>query len=298
VRALAVLLLLLPLTACGQVVDPHPDNGSAGQAAPPSARDAGPLCDGSSEMRLTYESGGGAVDETYPFTNPHGHVFLAIDGTCRFYASMNYMRGIASATLSQADADALAKDTHWSELAGWHWTNDYGCPDAGGVGLTRAKATASCTCGCDAGAPKGLDDALSKAYEWVQRLTTSGQPLDGTVSAIALEGSAGGSLNVPVVTWPLPRAMGSIPGLLHKHGEPEFWMGTAKYAHFDAAADYTKLRQARVATTNHDVPGSGMVSTYIPIEEGSTRYDLYVRDELPDAIEAAWDRLKATLAAP
>jgi hypothetical protein len=131
----------------------------------------------------------------------------------------------------------------------------------------------------------------------VERLTTKGEPLDGAVTAIAFARSAGGSLNVPIATWPLARTMGSISGLVHERGEPDFWMGTGKYARFEDAADYTKLREARVATTLHDVTGSGSVSSYVPVQEGSTQYDLYVRDELADAVEEAWDALKATLPA-
>src|SRR5205085_8818482 len=106
--------------------------------------------------------------------------FFAVDGMCRFYAGQNYMRGIATGTLTKADADSLSADVHWTELAGWAWDlkRDESCPDAGGLSLIRAKISAGCSCGCDADAPKGLDAALSKAQQWVTKLGDQGEPVD------------------------------------------------------------------------------------------------------------------------
>jgi len=287
------------------------DGGAAVDASAPSnpAADGGkadagtvstePLCDGSSEMRLTFESGGGFVDQLYFFTNPHGHAFFAVDGKCQFYAGQNYMRGIATGTLTAAEAEALSKDVHWFELAGWDWNanNDAACPDSGVVSLTRAKINAGCSCGCDDASPMGLNDALSSAYMWIDRLMTEGKPVTGPLSAIAFTSEAGaGNTNVPVVDWPLARSMSSIPGLVHEPSAEYLSATNTMVAHFDDPAEAMKLREARVATVSHDTNGS--VGNSVPVKEGSVQYRVYARDELPAEAEMAWKALKDTLPAP
>jgi hypothetical protein len=194
-RNLSILLALSLLTGCGKVSQAPNEltagaawESLAGRGSPTSAadggseKDAGPgrdaLCDGSGDIRLMFVQGGGFVPPYYFFTNPHGAAFFAIDGKCRFFAELNYMRGILSGTLTPAEADQLSADLHWDALAGWgNWGRgkDMGCPDAGDSTLIRARVAASCTCGCDAQAPKGLEAALGKAYDWVQKLTSSGK---------------------------------------------------------------------------------------------------------------------------
>jgi hypothetical protein len=351
----------LSLLACGQVVDPMPDEGAAGsapmdspagsgstvnptnaaggmsvepvpggsggvggaRAVPPTDRDGGakvdaslpplaadggsvdagtvstePLCDGSSAMRLTFESGGGFVDQLYFFTNPHGHAFLAIDGKCQFYVGQNYMRGIATGTLTEAEAAELSKDVHWFELAGWDWNvnKDAPCPDSGGISLTRAKITAGCSCGCDDAAPKGLNDALSNASKWIDRLMTEGKPVTGPLSAVAFTEAGAGTTNLPFVQWPLARSMSSIMGLVHEPSAEYLSATNTMVAHFDDPTEVMQLRAARVATVSHDTNGS--VGNSVPVKEGSLQYRLYARDELPNNAEMAWQALKGTLPAP
>jgi hypothetical protein len=306
VRSISLLLLLLLLIACGSVVDSNPSHGSAGAgsdsfagSASTRARARVPLCDGSTDIRITYELGGGAVEETYGFTNPDGFAFFLIDGSCRYYAGQNYMRGIVSGTLTPGEAQEFSTDLHWSELDGWTWgAKELGCPDASGATLSKAGVAATCTCGCDAGAPKGLDAALSKAYAWVERLTREGQPLDGPVSAVALSSSAA---DMPVVlAWPLTRTLRSISNLIVERGDARLWMGTGPWARFTDTAEIMKLREMRTMVTNMDVSGSGSVHTFVIVRESADAelYNLYVRDELPDATVKAWDALKATLPKP
>jgi hypothetical protein len=294
-------------------VTPESDGGmaraDAGTPPKPAAdggtKDAGtarePLCDGSADMRLVFVVGGGFVDSTYFFTNPHGHAFFAVDGKCRFFAGQNYMRGILTGTLSPAQADQLSADVHWDALAGWgDWgtAKDFGCPDAGGLTLIRAKVAASCTCGCDDKAPQGLGDALGKAYEWVEKLTSSGTPVDGPVTAIILsDRSVGGPVNQPKFDWPLSRPSASIPGLVLESGNSGFLMGDVG-VRFDDAADYAKLREMRSATTMTDVPNSGSIAGSVIVRENGNEYNLFVRDELPDDADKAWKTLDATVPLP
>jgi hypothetical protein len=292
----------------GQPIPPTRDGGTAVDASvpPKPAADGGsgkadagtvsaePLCDGSADLRLTYESGGGFVETTYFFTNPRGSAFFGVDGKCQFYAGQNYMRGIVSGTLTEPQAAELSKAVHWDELAGWDWSvnKDQSCPDAGGSSLTRAKMTAGCSCGCDPTAPKGLDEALSSASEWVERLMKQGKPSEGPLSAVAFPSDRFENPDVPVLTWPLSRAMSSIPSLVHAP-PPEYLSSTDPTARFDDPSEVTKLREARAATWSHAAMGAW--SNYVPVQEGSMQYRLYVRDELPPATEKAWETLNATL---
>lgn len=316
-RALILLITLPLLHACGSDADPSPDagttlagtsgmagaggdtagkSGGAGSAAGGGAEDAAvpdsdALCDGSSEMRLVYNVSGGFVVDTFAFTNPRGATFLAIDGTCHYYVLQNYMRGIQSGTLSAADADALARDLHWHDLASWAWDlqKDMACPDASGVLLSRAHVSAGCSCGCDANAPRGLGDALTQAQQWVTRLTTSGKPLEGAVTALAFEGEASGSA-IPVMDWPLATQPSAVPNLVHDRSDPKLWQGGGSYARFEGA-DATKLRDLRSATLR----ASTITPGFAQARSAGKVYELYVRDELPEATAKAWDALDASL---
>jgi hypothetical protein len=274
-------------------VPPKPAADGGSGKADAGTVSAEPLCDGSEDLRLVYSSGGGFVDTMYFFTSPHGAEFFAVDGTCQFYAGSNYMRGIFSGTLTQAQAAELSKAVQWDELANWDWSlyQDMSCPDAGGSSLTRAKMTAGCSCGCDPAAPKGLEQALSSADAWVERLMTQGTPIAGPVSAVAYTSETADSSNAPVVTWPLTRAMSSIPGLVHALNENNFAMPWSA-ASFEDAAETMKLREARAATFGQKMTGW---TGYVPVQEGSKQYRLYIRDELPAATAKAWDALNATL---
>lgn len=286
------------------------DGGAAVDASvPPLAADGGsadagivstePLCDGSSAMRLTYTSGGGFVEQMYFFTNPYGGAFFTIDGKCQFYAGNNYMRGIATGTLTEAEAAELSKDVHWFELAGWDWNvnKDAPCPDSGGVSLGRAKISAGCSCGCDDAAPKGLNDALSNANKWNERLMTAGKPVTGRLSAIAITSEAGTSnTNMFVVDWPLARSMSSIQGLVHEPSVEYLREPNAVVAHIDDPAEATKLRESRVATVSHETFMGA--SSYVTVKEGSAQYRLYVRDDLPADAVTGWKALGETAPAP
>jgi hypothetical protein len=280
---------------------PAADGGSEKDAG--AAKDAGPahepLCDGTQDMRLEYLVEGGFVDSTYYFTNPHGHTFFAIDGKCRFFAGDNFMRGIISGTLTSAQADQLSADVHWDALAGWgDWPGSpSGCADGSGVTLIREKVSVTCVCGCGDKAPKGLDDAQTKAYAWVEKLMSMGKALDGPVSAIVLsDRDVGGSVNQPKFDWPLSRSITSIPGLLVESGSAFLMAGAG--VRFDDAADYAKLRSLRAATVMADVPNSGSRATAVFVRDNGKEYYLLVRDELPEDTEKAWKALEATLPLP
>ena len=289
-RVGAILLLLPLLGNCVQSLDPTADAGSGGRSGSAGAT-AGKddvLCDGSSQMRLIFAVGGGFVQDTFPFTNPHGHAFLAVDGGCHYYVSDSAMHGIQSDTLSATQEDTLGRELHFRDLARWSWDlqKDMACPDGSGVSLLRAGKRNGCTCGCDSAAPAGLSEALSAAQAWVTRLSAAGKPLDGAVSALAFESADG--LTDPSA-WPLARAVSEIPELLHTRHEPSL-QADGTYARFDGA-DAQKLRELRSAAFKA-ANGSDRIMT---VRDAGKLYELYVRDELPDSAATAWKALEATL---
>jgi hypothetical protein len=272
--------------------DPAADSGSPATDAP-----AEPLCDGSDTLRLTYTStGGGQTEDTFAFTNPHGHAYLLVDGKCRYYASDRYMRGIITGTLSAEEAAQLSADVHWSELdqlSTVEPTQVNGCFDAGGTALTKAHAAVSCGCGC-AGGP--VSDALVKAREWFEMLMESGEPIPGPVSALVQVFEGFKSPGQPELDWPLARPMDEIPNLITERIDPR--LKTGPWAVFDAPEEYTKLRELREQTlsTDIDMPNSSIgISRAVLISGGQTGRALFVRDELPAEIEQAWRDLDATL---
>jgi hypothetical protein len=281
----------------------------ASTSPPQSAADGGaeedagvahdPMCDGSDAMRLAYTSeSGGLVAPAFGFTNPHGHAFIAIDGKCRYYVGRNYMHGVISGTLTSSDAAQLAADLHWADLdswASWGIGKDAACPDSGIVSLMKANAGAGCSCGCDPPAPKGLSDALQKAHDWVEKLSSTGKPLDGAVSAVVLGSGFGATPNQPKFTWPLSRTIKSIPELVVDESEPKLWMDTGPWARFEDSSEFSKLRDMRTMTTSTDRAGSGSVATDVIVVEGGMEYHLFVRDELPSEVEQAWKTLRATV---
>jgi hypothetical protein len=265
---------------------------------------ARPLCDGSDDIRLAlFDGGGGPLPESYAFIHPSDHARLLINGQCQFHVEGDHLDGIRTGKLSTSEAEQLAHDVMWDELATWSydWHQDQSCPDAGYATIAGAQGFGSCSCGCDANAPSGLDGALLKAYEWAARLASEGQALAGPVSALALDSTEqskvltevkGASLSFE--DWPLDREMSAIDGLIHSRSEEALLNGNATYALFSAMADYTKLREMRNA---HD-PNASDRRAGIPVKEGSSTYDVFIRDELPDAVAQSWATRRSTLPKP
>ncbi|HKU41906.1 MAG TPA: hypothetical protein VJR89_27300 [Polyangiales bacterium] len=280
----------------------------AGTPPPKSAADGGSeddagsapatLCDGSQALRLAYYSSGGFVAQTFGFTNPYGLAFLAVDGKCRYFVEDYYMHGIISGTLTPTEAEQLSAELHWNDLDSWAaygLSKDAPCPDSGVVALIKAKASAGCSCGCDPAAPSGLGDALQKSYQWLDKLKKAGKPLEGPVSAVMLEGTSANFPGQPEFEWPLSRAISSIPNLIVDPADPKLWMGTGPWARFEDATEYAKLRELRRATVSSELPNSVYQSQVVLLRDGSKKYSVYVRDELPAETERAWNDLQATL---
>jgi hypothetical protein len=282
---LVVLLLALVASCSSRGEWEHPlshDSGPSTDAAADGNTDSDDrLCDGSKDVRLLYWVGGGSADATYTFENPHGWSFLAIDGTCRFYADGGRDRTIGSGTLTADEEQRLCTDLGWNKLEAWSdgdWTERGGCFDAPATVLGRFGAMESCTCGCGKGAPSGLNDALLRAGEWTDELESRGEP-QASVSAVAVRIST--ARDGPfVVDWPLERRVRSIENFV-RGGEK---LRDGPYASFANEAEVRELRALR------DVRAKSM--GLFGVREGMTVYDVVVRDELPTEVAESMSRLR------
>jgi hypothetical protein len=264
----------------------NPKLPEAGIPAAPSGddddagTDADPLCDGSSKMRLVYGVHTGFDWTPFVFKRSYGDAFLMVDGSCRFFASSDYRQGIVTGVLSAPDAARLSSELHFADLAGsWSKWRDDSCPDGGFVGLSREHGSVACACGCGAGVPKGVEQALSKANDWVGELKSKGKLLDGALGALAT------AARVPLDTysdWPLMRHLDSITNLVFSSSVSPV-ASTPQTAHIDDPNETMKLRALRKTYES---------AVDIPIRDEDKYYELLVRDELPDDAEAAYDAMQ------
>jgi len=250
-----------------------------GQACGQAPREPA-ICDGSSDIRLGFKIEGGFVDSSYFFTYPYGFDFLVIDGKCRVYAGRNYMRGMTVAEATPEAASLIAEQLQYGRIKAW--TGRYGvvCPDGGTTTLASPDGAVSCTCGCE-GAPGGAATAINSLPELVQRWTKGGGSPGQGVSALIYLANESLS-NDKIETWPLTRAIASIPNLLSADRS-----SMATGAAFEPGADADALRSLRASAFQ-----ANMQSGFIRVRESGSSmiYELFVRDDMPTDVAA---RVKA-----
>lgn len=246
--------------------------------APPPLGDA--ICDGSNDIRLAFTvEGGGLVELSFYFTNPHGFSYAFVDGQCRFYAGGNAMKGIHTGTLTAAQAEQFASDIHWRGFLDIAGPSQGGCPDGSTISIFVPGASSACTCGCPIGSPRSA--AITQAATWMEMLAGMGSPLDRPLHAMAIPTTGAAIMGNPSA-WPLARAMSDIPGLIVS----ESTMPTADSgAAFTDMLDVAMLRALRAAALSAYANASS-----VPVQNaGDTAiFALYVRDDLPAAVDSAF----------
>jgi len=239
--------------------------------------DLGEICDGSTGMRFGYSADGGFVDGWFYFTNPYGHWFLFIDGQCKYYASMNgVIEGIATGTLDAEQAEQIALNSGWNAVDELSIRDDESCPDAGTDSIWFPSGQQlTCTCGCD---PSPVSQRKTDALDYIRGLMevlAQGEKLDGPVAAMAAASPADGS----ELQWPLDTPLTGIANLVH-----DLNMLRDDYAVFEDAADAAALRALRSTAQ----PGTQLLVT-----DGQDTYQLHLRDQLPQSVDAAINQLRA-----
>jgi hypothetical protein len=238
----------------------------------------GEICDGSTDMRFGYNADGGYATGWFYFTNPYGHWFLFIDGQCNYYASMNgVVEGIATGTIDAARAEEIALNAGWNAVDELSIRDDESCQDAGSDTIWFPSGQQlSCTCGCDASpVSQRKTDALDYIRGLMEMLA-QGEKLDGPVAAMAAVSPADGS----ELAWPLDTPLADIGDLVHDAN-----MLGEDYAVFEDAADAAALRALRATA----LPGTPLLVT-----DGQDTYQLHMRDELPESVDAAINELRVS----
>lgn len=265
----AAALVLLGSSACGSTSS---DSDATGGAASSGGAGGGggtggasepALCDGSASIRFSATLGGGMVMPSYVFTNPYGWSFFYVTGGCEYFLGGSVQDGVKSGKLDPARAQELATAVHRSNIPSYSSWLDMGCPDAGNVAISDGTSSAYCSCGCDPDAPKGLESAIDAASQWKEKLWNEGSPLDGPVAAAAQTKEVTAQ---PAKAWPLSWPITDLP----LPNEPGGKVVTD-------AGDAAKLRGLREGSTFEGVL----------IDVGGLRYELFVRDEFPDAVKTA-----------
>jgi hypothetical protein len=262
-RGVAVVASLWA-AACGSMTD---------DPAPVTA--AGALCDGSSEVRLTYKSVGGFVDAPYAFYAPQGMTFFAVDGGCHYWAGGDLNTGLRTGTLSAEMADSTAAALHVNEIPALAAHQDTeSCPDAGGAYLGAQGRFISCTCGCD-DLPAAIPQSFRNADTLGVSLLSAGAPSDGPLRALAIPvDDPKGPAPAKILDWPLaasPSTLATGPMIAASSGKA-----------IEAPADRMALRNLRVMAGQ--LAGFGPI--YVRAIDGAL-FSLYLRDELPAPVAQA-----------
>jgi hypothetical protein len=225
------------------------------------------LCDGSDDVRLSIGYGGGFVPESVLFTG-NGR-FLRVNGQCDFVGALGGdERGWISGKLTAAQALELEQQFDFRELETLLYRDVLSCPDAGTVSIATLHGYADCTCGCDAGVPRAVSDAMIALEAAFSAARVSGMPLRGPVEVIAAEQTA--SSEVQGADWPFAFPITDIAVTSEQFVASDF----AKARTLEGA-DADKARSLRDAASIGEPAGH-----YAADNKG---YALFVREKMPSA---------------
>jgi hypothetical protein len=150
-----------------------------------------PICDGSADIRMVYAAIRGFGNYGSSFTDRYGSSYLAIDGTCTYWAGSDTLHGLRSGVLDAAAASQLSSELHfgrYSTVTGYH--DQQACPDAGPAFLRDTTGTLSSSfCGVEA-APRVLREALARGSALVRELGAVGEASWHRSSLLALRDPA------------------------------------------------------------------------------------------------------------
>jgi hypothetical protein len=244
-------------------------------------------------MRLLFQSGGGGFSTPAGlFVAPYGDRFLAVDGTCRYYALDNPAYAIVSGTLTADEEVQLSADVAWYKLASWGTYHEATCADGGAAILGTRELALLCGnvpkigCGCSPNAPKGLQTAQQNAERWLGVLVQNGSPLSGSLTAFAIPAVL--DSNATFYAWPLMRSMRSIPGLVYEPTGPP--VQPESYVRFDDPSEIALLRELRAAH-----PEAARLPPFgFSVRDRDENYALYLRDEIDEDDASAIETLLAS----
>jgi hypothetical protein len=254
--------------------------------------DPGALCDGTDDVRLMFDPGGGLPYAPYPipgFLSPDGPAMMIIDGQCSYWVQgpVGVWR---SGSLTETDAADIVTQVSWSELPNWDWYGELGvCSDGPFVRIQTQEDDVFCHCQC-LNAPEGLPEATAAATSVTGSYVGTGELLAGPVRALVMSfgdgnGQAREDQRRDPVDWPFAWDVDSI--LV----DPEERIAGESGVVIDDLEDAEALRALREA--NRDAETGSLTITVR--DESGAEYALLVRDELPEAIKAGIAELSSHL---
>lgn len=224
------------------------------------------LCDGSNDVRLGYQSGGGFVDEGYGFERPYGFEFLFVDGHCDFIVAKLGEESPGSFTQGHLSDDAAAELTQRLELGslprGVYFDNE-ACPDAGSVSLATPYYYGDCVCGCD-DAPDAFERALSAIGETLSFVRAQGSAASGEVE-LAARMHAQIKAGTPV-EWPFDWPLAEIDNVTLNDNTVR--VKTRTLAGSEARTARDLFAETRTSSSN----------TLVTVESNGSTYRLFLRE--------------------
>ncbi len=232
------------------------------------------ICDGSTDIRLAYQlGGGGPAAPGEVMLSENGWRFLLVDGTCQAWVLENSNGPLVRTDLSSDDEAQLATAL---KLSTWKGITPPlgGCPDAPGTSFRFGEQRLSgSVCGSDPAS--GWAQLNVAADAQLAHLAASGTAWAGDVRYLVLQESSPNDPRPPV-DWPLATSLATVA--LGPDQAFSYRSGGSLRATGD---DASKLRAIRTtAASASSTYGVTYEFTRVTDADGGT-YQLYVRDALP-----------------
>jgi hypothetical protein len=241
------------------------------------------ICDGSDDVRLAYELGGGGTMEPYTIAVVElGWEFLYVDGHCHYWVQRPDVRDVdPSGQLAPFREGVLTPDQEAS-LRAATWYDDFAhaapkCPDSSGVSDAGTElfwdgaAVYSCYGGFGFG----------QGWPLQSELWAAGTPMGG---ALRIEvGQSSVPDDQPTYAWPLASPLATYETPVEKSSA----LGQTKL--ITDAADLAALRDLRARAKAEYNPARGLNAAVIALQPKG--WVLVVRDDLPFTrrTDGLWD---------
>ena len=231
------------------------------------------ICDGSSDVRLAIQvGGGGPAAPGQAMLSENGWEFLLVDGSCVGWVLHGSGEPLVRTLLSADDerqlGAALGLST-WSAIV----PTTGGCAD-GPTSSYRFGEQRLTGSGCGGDMHSAWAELNAAFSAQLERLATLGQPWRGDLHYVVLPEQ---SQNDPraAVPWPLDTALSAVA-----IPEDQLFNYHAGMSHRATGDDATKLRAIR--TTSNMPSSDGLTHDFTRVTDaGAANYQLYVRDALP-----------------
>lgn len=241
------------------------------------------LCDGSNDVRFLMTNAGGFVDIGYEFYGTYGHQFLAIDGTCHFYALTYAGQAVHEGQLTPEQALQLSGDLAFGRLGNYSDMVAEQCPDGTITTLWDPSGKTECGCICDSPEqPAVWTQAIAKVREWVPVLYAAGEPYAGALHRVYRATDPEMPSTESALRWPLP-------------GEPTEVLAFDDYDFVAAARavdldeDRRLLREMRAEWSLENESTLAIMifaPLLLPGGIGQAYYEVYLKDVLPEHVDA------------